>query len=41
MVEFLDGLAPGRPIRAPEVLFAKITDEQVAEWEMRFGGPEA
>jgi methionyl-tRNA synthetase len=41
MVEFLDGLAPGKPIRAPEVLFAKITDEQVAEWEMRFGGPEA
>jgi len=41
MAEFLNGLAPGKPIQAPEVLFAKITDEQVAEWESRFGGPEA
>jgi methionyl-tRNA synthetase len=40
MAEFLDGLAPGKPIHAPEVLFAKITDEQVSEWESRFGGPE-
>ena len=27
-----------QPIQAPPVLFAKITDEQIAEWEARFGG---
>ena len=41
MAEFLGGLAPGKPIRAPQLLFAKITDEQVAEWESRFGGAES
>ncbi len=40
MAEFLDGLAAGQPIHPPEVLFAKITDEQITEWETRFGGPE-
>ena len=40
MADFLDGLTPGQPIHAPEVLFAKITDEQIAAWETRFGGPE-
>ena len=40
MSEFLDGLAPGQPITPPDMLFAKITDEQIAEWEARFGGPE-
>jgi methionyl-tRNA synthetase len=40
MAEFLDGLEPGQPIQAPPVLFAKITDEQVAAWEARFGGAE-
>jgi methionyl-tRNA synthetase len=40
MTEFLDGLTPGKPIYPPEVLFAKITDEQIAEWEQRFGGSE-
>ena len=40
MVEFLDGLEPGQKINPPDVLFAKITPEQVAEWEARFGGPE-
>ncbi len=33
-------LAPGGPIRAPEVLFRKVEDAQVAEWRERFGGPE-
>ena len=36
--EFLDQLDPGQPIKAPEVLFAKVTDEQIAEWTTRFGG---
>ncbi|HEX3484875.1 MAG TPA: methionine--tRNA ligase [Micropepsaceae bacterium] len=40
MAEFLDGLTPGQPIHPPEVLFAKITDEQIAAWELRFGGAE-
>ena len=25
----------------PDVLFAKITDEQIEEWKARFGGTEA
>ena len=29
---------PARPFKPPDVLFAKITDEQVAEWKVRFGG---
>ncbi|MDB5424378.1 MAG: metG, partial [Phenylobacterium sp.] len=33
-------LAPGRPVKAPDVLFRKIEDAQVAEWRERFGGPE-
>ncbi len=33
-------LEAGRPIRAPEVLFRKVEDTQVAEWRERFGGPE-
>jgi methionyl-tRNA synthetase len=37
----LDDLTPGQPIRAPEVLVAKISDEQVAEWKARFGGVSA
>jgi methionyl-tRNA synthetase len=40
MAEFLDGLEQGQPIQAPPVLFAKITDEQIAAWEVRFGGAE-
>ena len=40
MSEFLDGLEPGQPVNPPDVLFAKITAEQIAEWESRFGGPE-
>ena len=38
MAELLDELTPGQPIKAPEVLVAKITEEQVAELKARFGG---
>jgi len=34
-------LSPGAAIGAPEVLFRKIEDEQVAEWTERFGGAPA
>jgi methionyl-tRNA synthetase len=37
----LNRLEPGRPVRAPDVLFRKIEDAQVAEWTERFGGAEA
>jgi len=40
MSEELDQLEPGQPINAPDVLFAKITDEQIAAWTERFGGAE-
>ena len=33
----LSRVAPGTPVRAPEVLFRKIDDAQLAEWGMRFG----
>jgi methionyl-tRNA synthetase len=38
MSEFLDALEADQPIGTPDVLFAKITDEQVDEWKQRFGG---
>ncbi|MDE1937449.1 MAG: methionine--tRNA ligase [Alphaproteobacteria bacterium] len=38
MAEFLDQLDAGQAVRVPDVLFAKITDEQVGEWQVRFGG---
>src|SRR5215469_14459127 len=38
MDEALDELVPGQTIKAPEVLVAKISDEQVAELKARFGG---
>jgi methionyl-tRNA synthetase len=38
MAKFLDQLEPGQAISPPDVLFAKITDEQLAEWKTRFGG---
>jgi methionyl-tRNA synthetase len=41
MAEFLDQLKGGQPIHAPDVLFAKISEEQVAEWKARFGGEDA
>ncbi|HEV2560671.1 MAG TPA: methionine--tRNA ligase [Rhizomicrobium sp.] len=40
MAEFLDQLEIGMKISVPDVLFAKITDEQLAEWKTRFGGEE-
>jgi len=36
----LDSLPRGRTVRAPEVLFKKIEDDQVAEWTAQFGGVE-
>ncbi len=38
MREYLDQLEAGMRVSAPEVLVAKITDEQVAEWRERFAG---
>jgi methionyl-tRNA synthetase len=38
MSALLDQLEAGMEIRPPDVLFAKITDEQVEEWKTRFGG---
>ncbi len=34
----LDRLPAGRPVKAPEVLFRKIEDAQIADWTERFGG---
>jgi methionyl-tRNA synthetase len=34
----LAALPPGRGFEVPEVLFRKITDEEVAAWTARFGG---
>jgi len=36
----LDILPAGRAVAAPEVLFRKVENEQVADWVARFGGPE-
>ncbi len=40
MLELLDQFEPGQVVPVPDVLFAKITDEQVAEWTAiaRFSG---
>ncbi len=38
MAEMLDDLTPGQPITPPDVLVTKITDEQVAELKIQFGG---
>jgi methionyl-tRNA synthetase len=38
MADFLNGLEPGQAIAPHPVLFAKIADEQIAQWEARFGG---
>jgi len=40
MAQFLDQLDAGQTIQVPELLFAKIADEQVAEWKARFGGED-
>ena len=34
----LSQVAPGTAVRAPEVLFRKIDDAQLAQWAERFGG---
>jgi methionyl-tRNA synthetase len=34
----LDALPAGHAFAVPEVLFAKITDEQRTDWETRFAG---
>jgi methionyl-tRNA synthetase len=36
----LNALKPGSRFTAPDVLFAKVEDEQVAGWRARFGGGE-
>ena len=38
--EELITLAPGHGFAIPDVLFQKISDEQIAEWTERFGGEE-
>jgi methionyl-tRNA synthetase len=38
MAQALDELEAGQPIRAADVLFTKITDEQVVELKAKFGG---
>ena len=40
MAKFLDQLEPGLFIHAPDVLFAKVTDEQIVQWKDRFGGDD-
>ena len=34
-------LSPGAAISVPDVLFAKLDDEQIATWKARFGGEDA
>jgi methionyl-tRNA synthetase len=38
MKDYLDQLDAGQPITAPDLLISKITDEQIADWRLRFGG---
>ncbi|MGH4017642.1 MAG: methionine--tRNA ligase [Pseudonocardiaceae bacterium] len=40
-LETLSWIRPGTPFRVPDVLFRKITDEDVAEWRARFGAEPA
>jgi methionyl-tRNA synthetase len=41
MREYLDQLDAGHEIAVPDMLFAKITDEQMEAWKLRFGGGES
>ncbi len=41
LAEELTTLKPGHEFSVPDVLFRKISDEEVAEWEARFGGGES
>jgi methionyl-tRNA synthetase len=36
----LSRIEGGRPVRAPEVLFKKIEDAEIAAWIEQFGGAE-
>ncbi len=36
----LRGLAPGQPFDVPDVLFRKLTDDDIEAWTARFGGSE-
>ena len=36
----LSRIEPGRPVKAPEVLFRKLEDAQIDEWRVRFGGAQ-
>ncbi len=38
VADFLDALKPGHAFTTPDVLFAKITDEQREDWQTRFSG---
>ena len=38
MLEFLTRLQPGHEFDVPEVLFAKVSDEDCEEWKTRFSG---
>ncbi|HWD26674.1 MAG TPA: methionine--tRNA ligase [Rhizomicrobium sp.] len=38
MAQYLDQLEHGMTINPPQVLFAKITEEQIEQWRARFGG---
>jgi methionyl-tRNA synthetase len=38
MADELTALAPGHGFEIPDVLFQKISEEQIAEWTTRFGG---
>jgi methionyl-tRNA synthetase len=40
LADCLAQLTPGTPIGVPDVLFAKIEDEQIADWAKRFGGAD-
>jgi methionyl-tRNA synthetase len=41
MAEFLDQLEAGQAIAVPDLLFAKIAEEQISAWKERFGGDDA
>ena len=38
VADALSALPVGHEFAVPEVLFAKITDDQVEEWQQRFSG---
>jgi methionyl-tRNA synthetase len=40
MAEELDQLEAGQPITPADVLFAKISEDQIADWKGRFGGTQ-